>query len=347
MFKTLHVFWDETNERRIVNFRYFLFIMFGLVGCFGLAGCAKLSDSGIHIEGVKNNMMASTSQQDKAFWATHLLYASSTLIDFDNLPDNTEIRALFESNHLELVFKNYDILAQLPNEVLFGDELQSLGTIFRKKGQTEEIIVAMRGTENINDVVADIKAAVTTDFIPMNTEEVGFNPEIRVPKGFFIAYESNRDALIQAIEKFNPQKLVVLGHSLGAAKAAYLAYEISLASKPYDVSSLVVVASPRPGNAVFMRELTMVLKTDPLHVLNTKDVVPKLPPYLKGNRGYSRQNSLRLCFLGRHSLITKIKANHTISSYHEVMRRLVDVSLPNDSETRDCGFIARTISKIF
>jgi hypothetical protein len=68
---------------------------------------------------------------------------------------------------------------------------------------------------------------------------------------------------------------VVVGHSLGAALATLFVMEND-AKRKFDVTSLCTFASPRVGNMEFVH-LFNKLPIDSWRIVNTRDVVPKLP----------------------------------------------------------------------
>jgi hypothetical protein len=71
---------------------------------------------------------------------------------------------------------------------------------------------------------------------------------------------------------------VVAGHSLGAALATLFVMEND-AKRKFDISSLCTFASPRVGNMEFVH-LFNQLPLDSWRIVNTRDVVPKLPPHI-------------------------------------------------------------------
>jgi Lipase (class 3) len=77
---------------------------------------------------------------------------------------------------------------------------------------------------------------------------------------------------------------IVTGHSLGAALATLFVMEND-ARRKFDVSSLCTFASPRVGNMEFVR-LFNQLPIDSWRIVNIRDVVPKLPPYIPGVLDY-------------------------------------------------------------
>jgi hypothetical protein len=71
---------------------------------------------------------------------------------------------------------------------------------------------------------------------------------------------------------------IVTGHSLGAALATLFAMEND-AKRKFDISRLCTFASPRVGNMEFVH-LFNQLPIDSWRIVNTRYVVPKLPPHI-------------------------------------------------------------------
>jgi len=70
----------------------------------------------------------------------------------------------------------------------------------------------------------------------------------------------------------------VVGHSLGAALATLFVMENDL-KRRFDIVSLCTFASPRVGNMEFVQRFNK-LPLDSWRIVNTSDVVPKLPPHV-------------------------------------------------------------------
>lgn len=86
---------------------------------------------------------------------------------------------------------------------------------------------------------------------------------MEVEKGFWEVYSATRHRVISAVRHLanvhNATGVVITGHSLGAATASLLAFELgrAIASDPRDVAlittlQLVTFGSPRVGNRAFV-----------------------------------------------------------------------------------------------
>ena len=71
---------------------------------------------------------------------------------------------------------------------------------------------------------------------------------------------------------------VVVGHSLGSALATLFVMEND-SKRKFDISSLCTFASPRVGNMEFVHTFNQ-LPVKSWRIVNTRDVVPKLPPHV-------------------------------------------------------------------
>jgi predicted lipase len=92
-----------------------------------------------------------------------------------------------------------------------------------------------------------------------------------------ISREVERGITPRVIEgETRPQRpTVVAGHSLGAALATLFVMEND-AKRKFDISCLCTLASPRVGNTEFVH-LFNQLPIDSWRIVNTQDIVPKLP----------------------------------------------------------------------
>jgi len=81
---------------------------------------------------------------------------------------------------------------------------------------------------------------------------------------------------------------IVTGHSLGSALAALFVMENN-AKRKFDISTLCTFASPRVGNTEFVH-LFNQLPINSWRLLNTRDIVPKLPPHIPIVLDYQQVN---------------------------------------------------------
>jgi hypothetical protein len=83
--------------------------------------------------------------------------------------------------------------------------------------------------------------------------------------------------------------MVVTGHSLGSALCTLFVLENDSKGK-FDITTLCTFASPRVGNQEFCRTFDL-LPIDSWRVVNTLDIVPKLPPHIPVVLDYDHVNT--------------------------------------------------------
>ena len=188
------------------------------------------------------------------------------------------------------------------------------GIVAHSVDDPDSRIIAIRGTESALEWVDDI-AAVPVPFrqvpsagrvaqgfdkiystmkvvkraLPRPVE--GAVGEIAAPEAFHGSFADQLEQLAISREaergvgrpfaegRTRPRRLTtVVGHSLGAALATLFVMENDLKGK-FDVVSLCTFASPRVGNTEFVH-LFNKLAINSWRIVNTSDVVPKLPPHL-------------------------------------------------------------------
>lgn len=123
------------------------------------------------------------------------------------------------------------------------------------------VFVAFRGTQvtSLRDLFADVAAP------PLRWAGQG-----RVHWGFWNSYRSVRETVDEWVAKASWERLVVTGHSLGAAVATLMA-------ALHDRAELVTFGSPRVGNQAFVDRFA---GRSARRYVDCVDGVPRLPPPL-------------------------------------------------------------------
>lgn len=94
-----------------------------------------------------------------------------------------------------------------------------------------------------------------------------------------LSREAARGVLPSATGRARPQRpTVVTGHSLGSALSTLFVMENDRKGK-FDITTSCTFASPRVGNKEFVRQFNQ-LPIDSWRIVNTLDIVPKLPPHI-------------------------------------------------------------------
>ncbi len=150
--------------------------------------------------------------------------------------------------------------------VLFGDSQTGAAAFAAHRSSDGTAILAFRGTrpDDYRDVMADLRA----DLVPWS-ESAG-----RVHHGFAVDLRSLKPRILEWLDSAKPEadKLVLTGHSLGAALA-------TLAASIWRPGWLVTLGSPRVGDAAFA---ATVAATRAVRLVDCCDAVTEVPPAIGG-----------------------------------------------------------------
>ncbi|HEY1677204.1 MAG TPA: lipase family protein [Candidatus Sulfotelmatobacter sp.] len=196
--------------------------------------------------------------------------------------------------------------------VLTFDKPTFYGIIAHNIANPDQRVIAIRGTANAVEWVDDA-AAIPTPFrqVPSAGRVAGgFDriytslkivkrplPRLRaaatVPQKFEGSFgeQLEQEVLAREAERAGvaapapgvkherrPRPTIVTGHSLGAALATLFVME-NAAKKKFDITTCCTFASPRVGNTEFARSFDQ-LAIDSWRIVNTLDLVPRLPPHI-------------------------------------------------------------------
>jgi hypothetical protein len=216
-----------------------------------------------------------------------------------DIPDGWELGAWIHMSDFILSFK----------------EPEFYGIVCREIANPDSRIVAIRGTEGAIEWIDDA-AALPTPFrqVPsagrvasgfdkiysslkvvkrklaedrkLEAASPGTSPAPETFGGSFaeqldqlaIARETARGVRRSADEPRRPRPMVVTGHSLGAALTTLFVMENDAKHK-FDIKTSCTFASPRVGNLEFARAFDQ-LSIHSWRIVNTLDIVPKLPPHI-------------------------------------------------------------------
>ncbi|OZM58536.1 hypothetical protein CIB95_02920 [Lottiidibacillus patelloidae] len=133
----------------------------------------------------------------------------------------------------------------------------------------EEVIISFRGTVSETDWLAD-SLAFHIDF-PYG-ENCG-----KVHFGFLEVYKSCRNELFAGLKEIDKtKKVIITGHSLGAALATVFALDLAK-NAAFKNIKLINYASPRVGNQKFCNAVNKEI-AEIVRIVNVHDVVTLLPP---------------------------------------------------------------------
>lgn len=128
------------------------------------------------------------------------------------------------------------------------------------------LYVVFRGTSSKKDAQND----VSIDKVPFIKEGE------KVHIGFLSSWNSVKEIILNLIPKYkNIDKVIVCGHSLGAAVATLCAYNISCVYEDLRVESCTI-GSPRVGNKTFKDNYDL-RKIKTFRIVNNNDVVTRSP----------------------------------------------------------------------
>jgi triacylglycerol lipase len=200
-----------------------------------------------------------------------------------------------------------DCLFRRRQTVAFGEDT-CYGYLAQEVADPTMFAVALRGTEGILEWILD------GEFTTVPHPVAG-----RVETGFWSIYASLTyrpvagEALPAAIglaAAVGAGKVVVLGHSLGSALAAYLTFDLAAALGPR--AQGCYFASPRPGDANFARAFGARVTSSVVYNYEL-DVVPRVP------RGFGYTDLASVHWIGIQAAKAHIKfdlgCHHHLISY--------------------------------
>ena len=138
----------------------------------------------------------------------------------------------------------------------------------------DSLFVAFRGSANIQNWLDNIQFSQTSPYK---------NPDIKVEKGFYKIYSRFKKDIIKTLislkSKYNTERILLTGHSLGAAISTLLAYELKTEYNLFNQIQLITFGSPRVGNSQFVYDFTQnEIKNNRL--THYYDIVPHVPQML-------------------------------------------------------------------
>jgi hypothetical protein len=148
---------------------------------------------------------------------------------------------------------------------------------------TETIFTAFRGSSNIQNWIDNIQISRVC---PYNEGEVC------VEKGFYKAYNYLKPEIFNNLQtlsnKYNTNKLLITGHSLGAAESTLMTYDILNDYTNYKISYFYNFGSPRVGNPEFVSSFNSY-NLDSFRIVHYYDIVPHVPEEILGYKHISTE----------------------------------------------------------
>ncbi|KAK0608448.1 hypothetical protein LWI29_030722 [Acer saccharum] len=142
----------------------------------------------------------------------------------------------------------------------------------------DAVVIAFRGTQehSIQNWIEDL----FWKQLDLNYPDM---PDAMVHHGFYSAYHNTtiRPGILNAVKRakeiYGDLKIIVTGHSMGGAMAAFCALDLTVNHENQNIK-VMTFGQPRIGNAVFATYYSQLVP-DTIRVTNEHDIVPHLPPY--------------------------------------------------------------------
>jgi pimeloyl-ACP methyl ester carboxylesterase len=134
-------------------------------------------------------------------------------------------------------------------------------------GQPKTVgVVSFRGSTTLDNWETDF------DLLPTNYPEA---PGALVHSGFLKSWNAVKEEVIAAVRKLGVTRVVVTGHSLGAALAQLAA--VDLQREKFAATTLIDFGQPRVGNKAFADYAATLLAGRSWRTVNEADPVPHVP----------------------------------------------------------------------
>lgn len=163
------------------------------------------------------------------------------------------------------------------------------------------VVLSFEGSEDLENFITDAEAWHVDFKVP------GAPSGVEVHSGFYNAYNSVatrvRSQLTSLRDSYASYRLLVTGHSLGAALASIAAIDLDM-NNVWDDIYVYSFGLPRVGNFAYAQFFNSTITTK-YHVTHNRDLVPHLPPESFGFHHeprevfqvetYTGPSSLRVC----------------------------------------------------
>ncbi|KAG8370034.1 hypothetical protein BUALT_Bualt14G0075700 [Buddleja alternifolia] len=202
------------------------------------------------------------------------------------------------------------------------------------------IVIAFRGTQerSIQNWVEDLF------WKQLDIDYPGVDGAM-VHHGFYSAYHNTSlrpgvlNAVQQAKELYGDIKIIVTGHSMGGAMAAFCGLDLRLSIGEKNVQ-VMTFGQPRIGNAAFASYYSKLVPNT-IRVTNRHDMVPHLPPYYyyfpqKTYHHFPRESRRSVMVLGKTQLVAgKSVRGNSISDH----LAYYGVQMGCDSSSSSCKIV--------
>jgi len=255
-------------------------------------------------------------------WNSAIQYAKLVKIAEDVAPNADYAQADID----KIKASGYTFLTPLYANELATDVNPHIGEIvtfgFLAVSAAQELVAAIRGTDTLWEWLHD--ASFLMDKNPIQSSH-GFTEDgfTAIYKSLRIANPSNSDSAVKAIQDAltnnSANRVAICGHSLGAALATLLTLDVAL-NTTYKTPVVYTYASPRVGDHFFAHSYNSNIDAS-FRIINTKDLVPKMPPPFP--MPYKHVDTEMDLTPPDGKLKDNIACNHHLTSYLWLMDQLV------------------------
>ena len=185
------------------------------------------------------------------------------------------------------------------------------------KDDNNNMWIVFRGSLDKIDITQDL-IYKQTDLINSSTNK----SKIMCHQGFINVYNTFKKQIFVSVNKYNPNKIILTGHSLGAGIATVTAYHLGLINRNVYVYTF---ASPKVGNIEFADEMNKISKCF-FRIVNLSDLIPTLPiavmPNMKDkNNPFIYMHTGKMIFFDQNW--KSIENNHMIYNYRTYIDSLL------------------------
>ncbi|MDH5823695.1 lipase family protein [Luteimonas sp. RD2P54] len=203
----------------------------------------------------------------------------------------------------------------------FGGVEEPYGLLFQSVRDPGTCLFAFRGTDSDMDALSEADF-VTTDFVPASGR---LDPAPQVSTGFYGIYHdrggnmaaSMRGQLFALLDRFRPARVLLTGHSLGAALSQLFSFDLAVSRQQQATN--INFASPMVGTPSWQQAWAAhVGAASAVRCYNFWDYVPTLPPSLAGYVPVGQ--GFRTAFYVREGWYVHELARHSLANLQTVLQ---------------------------
>jgi triacylglycerol lipase len=247
-----------------------------------------------------------------------LLFINPAMVD-TKLPERFNISdAIQYTDTIEIAYTAYrESIEKAKEEMndfhlidfLYAREPES--TVFGFVATKNDVcFIVFRGTMSVQEWIDDLNAKSMA--YPRIKQPFWKFKKNKIDKGFWKVYSTFSEPLLYLVKQAQTSKVVILGHSLGAAITSYAA--LDLVNEGYNVE-VYSYASPRAGNIRFANYYNNKMQNS-YRIQNSQDIVPDVPPVSFGYHHVDKQ-----ILLHQEPSINKIE-QHSLKTYKSLLEKL-------------------------